>query len=124
MALIKLCLEPSTTFENLAILDFLRFQLCFRTLDYLCNGKSEISNVCNAVEGHCLQAMNIVDHHANGRFDWIISEHQSVSPSRETIFILSGICKRFTFVYPVIQHIVEELHQFFNLVHVALLNVL
>ena len=26
--------------------------------------KSEISNVCNAVEGHCFQAMKIVRHHA------------------------------------------------------------
>ena len=33
---------------------------CVKKLDYLCNCKSEISNVCNAVEGHCLQAMKIV----------------------------------------------------------------
>ena len=69
-------------------LDFPSFQLCFRTglrfntelkkLDYLCNGKSEIGNVCSSVEGHCLQAMKIVHHHANGRFDWLISEQQNV----------------------------------------------
>ena len=40
-------------------------------------------------------------HHANRRFDWLISEHQSVNPSREAISILSGKYKRFTFVQPV-----------------------
>ena len=44
------------------------------TLDYPCNSKSEISDVCNAVESHCLQAMKIVHHLANGHFDWSISE--------------------------------------------------
>ena len=74
---------------------------CVKKLDYVCNHKSEISDVCNAVEGHYLQAMKIVRHHANGRFDWWISGHQSVNPSREAISILSGKYKRFTFVYPV-----------------------
>ena len=64
-----------------------------KKLDYLCNYESEISNFCNAVERHCLQAMKIVHHHANGRFDWLIS--------REAISILSGEYKRFTFVHPV-----------------------
>ena len=41
----------------------------------VCNCKSEISNVCNTVEGHCLQAMKIVHHHANGCFGWLITEH-------------------------------------------------
>ena len=50
---------------------------------------SEISNVCNAVKGHCLQAIKIMHHHANGCFDWLISWHKSVNPSRETISILS-----------------------------------
>ena len=36
-------------------------------------------------------------HHANGRLDWLISEHQSVNPSIEAISILSGKYKRFTF---------------------------
>ena len=72
-----------------------------KKLDYQCNCKSEISNVCSAMEGHCLQAMKIVRHHANGRFHWLISEHQSVNPSREAISILSGKYKRFTFVHPV-----------------------
>ena len=45
--------------------------------------------------------MKIVRHHANGRFDWLISEHQSVNPSREAISILSGKYKRFAFVHPV-----------------------
>ena len=70
-------------------------------MDYLCNCKSEISNVCNAVEGHCLQAMKIVRHHANGLFDWLISGHQSDNPSRGAISILSGKYKRFAFVHPV-----------------------
>ena len=42
-------------------------------------------------------------HHANGRFDWLISGHQSVNPSREAISILSGKYKRCTFVHPVLQ---------------------
>ena len=62
---------------------------------------SEISNVCNMVEGHCIQPMKIVRDHANDRFDWLISGHQSVNPSREAIFILSGKYKRFTFVHSV-----------------------
>ena len=62
---------------------------------------SEISNVCNVVEGQCIQAMKIVRHHANDRFDWLISGHQSFNPSREAIFILSGKYKRFTFVHSV-----------------------
>ena len=70
-------------------------------MDYLCNSKSEISSVFHAVEGHCLQAMKIVHLHANGRFDWLISEHQSVNPSKEAISILYGKYKRFTFVHPV-----------------------
>ena len=66
--------------------------------------ESEISNVSNAVEGHCLQAIKIVHHHTNGRFDWLISEHQSINASREAISILSGKCKRFTFVHPVLYY--------------------
>ena len=62
--------------------------------DYLCNCKSQISD---AMEVHCLLAVKIVHHHANGRFDWLISGHQSVNPSREAI---SGKYKRFTFVHP------------------------
>ena len=72
-----------------------------KKLEYLCNSESEISNVCNAVEGHCFQAMKIVRHHANGRFDCLRSGQQSVNPSREAISILPGKCKRFTFVHPV-----------------------
>ena len=52
-------------------------------MDYLFKCKSEISDVCNAVEGHCLQAMKIVHDHANDRFDWLNSGHQSINPSRE-----------------------------------------
>ena len=35
----------------------------------------------------CLQAMKIVRHHANGRFDWLISGHQGVNPSSEKEFL-------------------------------------
>ena len=62
----------------------------------------EINNVCNTVEGHCLKTIKIVRHHANGRFDWLISGHQSVNLLRETVSILSVKYERFTFVYPVI----------------------
>ena len=43
-------------------------------------------------------------HHANGRFDWLISGHQSVNPTREAISILSGKYKRFTFVHHVVDN--------------------
>ena len=62
---------------------------CVKTLDYLCNCKSDRSNICKAVEGHCLQAMKIMHHYANGRFDWSISEQQCVNPPREATSILS-----------------------------------
>ena len=62
---------------------------------------SEIGNVCNPVEDHCVRAMKIVHHHANSSFDWLISGHQSLNPSREIISILSGKYKRFMFVHPV-----------------------
>ena len=51
------------------------------------------------MEAHCLPAVKIVHHHANGHFDWLIAGHQSVNPSREAISILSGKYKRFTFVH-------------------------
>ena len=51
---------------------------------------SEISNVCRAVEGDCLQVMKIVHHVASGRYDWLIFEHHSVHPLKEAISILSG----------------------------------
>ena len=65
------------------------------------NRPLEISTACNAVNSHCLQAIKIVHYHANGRFDWLISGHQSVNPSREAISILSGKYNGFTFVHPV-----------------------
>ena len=72
-------------------------------MDYLCNCKSEIGNVCNPVEDPCLGAMKAVHHHANDRFDWLISGHQSINPSREVISVLSsGKYKRFMFVHPVV----------------------
>ena len=72
-----------------------------KKLDYLGNCKSDTSNVCNVVEGHYLQAMNIVHHYANGCFDWLISGQQSINLWREAISILSGKYKRFAFVHPV-----------------------
>ena len=60
-----------------------------------------MSNICNPVEGHCLQAMKIVHHYANDCFDWLISGKQSVDPSSEAISILSGKYKRFALVHPV-----------------------
>ena len=72
-----------------------------KRMDYLCNHNSDIGNVCNVIKGHCIQAMKIVHHHANGRFDWSISGHQSINPSRK-VFILSEKYKRFTYVHPVL----------------------
>ena len=83
-------------------------------MDYLCNCKSEIGTVCNPVEDHCLRAMKIVHHHANGRFDWLISGHQSVDISREVISILSGKYKRFTFVDPVANSYFHVVGNFFE----------
>ena len=57
------------------------------------------------MEGHCLQAMKILDHHANGGLDWAISGHHSVNASREAISILYSRYKRFTFVHPVRFHL-------------------
>ena len=50
------------------------------------NCRSEICNVCNVVEGHCLQAMKIVHHYAKGYFDWLISGQQSVNPKSTGLF--------------------------------------
>ena len=74
---------------------------CVKKLNYLCNCKSEISNVCNAVESDGLQAMKIMHHHPNNYFDWLTAGQQNVGPSSEAISILSGKYKRFTFVHPV-----------------------
>ena len=88
---------------------------CVKKLDYPCNCKSELSIVCNVVKSHCLQAMKIVRHHANGRFDWLISGHQRVNPSREAISVLSGKYKTFTFVHPVLlaSIIIEKMMSFY-----------
>ena len=82
-----------------------------KRLDYLCDCKSEISNVCKVAEGHSLQTMKIVHHYANGYLDWIISGQQSVNPSREAISIPSGKFKRFKFVHPVDKAIETEIVQ-------------
>ena len=92
MAKIKLCLEPKIS-KTLQSCIFPVFSNVFKqvsdiklreqNMDYLYNCTSEISNVCNAVDGHCLQVQKIVDHHANDRFDWLRFRHQSISPSKE-----------------------------------------
>ena len=71
--------------------------------DVTLSAKIGLSLFCNVVEGHCLQAMKIVHHHANGCFDWLICGHQSINLSREAISILSGKFKRFTFLHSVIR---------------------
>ena len=68
-------------------------------MDYLCNCKSEIRAICNAVENHRLQAMKVVPRHASGHFDWLIHGCQGVNPSREAISVLPRKYKRFTFVH-------------------------
>ena len=59
------------------------------------NIKSEISNVCNAVELYYLQVMKIGIPHASSRFAWIVSGHQGVDPLRKVISILNGKLKGF-----------------------------
>ena len=83
-----------------------------KKLDYLCNCKSEMGNVCMTVEGHCLQAMTIVHHYASDCFDWLISGNQSVDPSREATSILCSKNKRFTFVRPVVRELILREKQF------------
>ena len=60
------------------------------------------------VEVHCLEVLKIVHHHANGCFDWLISDQQSVNPSREAISILSGKYKAFTSAHPVIATFIAQ----------------
>ena len=45
------------------------------------------------MKGHCLQAMKIVHHHANGCFDWLISGQQIGNRFREALSIISGNTK-------------------------------
>ena len=68
-------------------------------LDCFCHCKSEINNVCNAVES--LQVIKTVHHCANVRFDWLISRDQNVDPMREAITVLDWKYKRFPLVHPV-----------------------
>ena len=78
------------------------FQNRYQTLHYLGNCKSEISIVCRAVAGHCLQAIKIVHHHADGCYDWLLSGHQNVNLLREAISItVWKIQKIYVFVHPV-----------------------
>ena len=100
-ALSRICLVFSYVLEQVQ-------DVTLSEKNYLCNCKSEICNVCNTVEDHCLQVMKNVHHHANGCFDWLlISEHWGVNPSREAIFIVSGKYKRFMFVHPVVRGVLD-----------------
>ena len=83
-------------------------------MDYLCNCKLEIGNVCNSTEDHCLRAMKIVHHHANGRFDWLISGHQSVNPFERRNFYTVCQIQRFTFVHPVANSSFHVVGNFFE----------
>ena len=58
------------------------------------------------MKGQCVLPVKIVHQHANGRFDWLISRHQSVNPSRAVISILSGKYKRFPFVHAVLVNMI------------------
>ena len=51
--------------------------------------------------------MKIVRHYTNSCFDSLISGQQSVNPSREAIFILSGKYKTYAFVHPVQESIFD-----------------
>ena len=62
---------------------------------------TDIRNVCNVAESHCLKALKIVNQYANGCSDWLIPGLQSVNPSREAISVLFGKYKRFAFVHHV-----------------------
>ena len=99
-------------FEHFPILNFFSLWLSLEEVEDVtlteknwiisCNCKSEIINVCNPVEDHCLRAMQIVHHYANGCFDCLISAYQGVNPSREAISSQSGKYKRVTFVHAVV----------------------
>ena len=124
MALVRLCLEPKISKCSLSwirsVFSYVLKQVSYVTfsekkLDYLCNWKSEINNVCNMVEGHCLQAMKTVPHYANSCFDWLISGQQSDNPLREATSILSGKYKRFTFVRPVPKWVDKILHKHYKI---------
>ena len=53
------------------------------------------------------QTMKLVHHYANGCFDWLIPEQQSVNPLREEISTLYEKYKRFMFVHSVMFYIFE-----------------
>ena len=102
MVFIKLCLESEVSKCSLCwiypVFSYILEQVSYFTLsekklDDLCNCKSEISNVCNVVEGHCLQVIKIMYHYTNSCFDWLISGQQSVNPWGEAISICLGNTK-------------------------------
>ena len=57
---------------------------------------------CLQLRRWSLSPMKIVHHHANCRFDELISGHQSANPSREATSILSEKYRRLKFIHPVI----------------------
>ena len=83
--------------------------------------------VCRTIKRLCLQALKIMDHHANRYFDWLVPAQQSVSPLRELSCFSSGKDKglNFTFVYLVgglSSHAVKRLCNSFSLRKVVILK--
>ena len=61
--------------------------------------------ICNALEGHCPQAMKIGHSHVNDRLDYLISGHRSLNPSKEAISLFSRKYKRCKFVHRVLDRL-------------------
>ena len=72
--------------------------------DVTLSEKTGLSLLLQVRNKQCLQrggSSLFLGHYANDCFDWLISGQQSINSSREATSILSGKCKRFTFVLPV-----------------------
>ena len=93
-----LCSLQNQKFQNVPYHGFFQFSAIFQSV----------------VQSDCHQAITIVQHHANGCFDWLIYGQKSVNPSREAASALSWKYKRFTFVYQV--HIYDYVQKSFFLI--------
>ena len=51
--------------------------------------------------------MKIMHHYVDSCFEWLISGDQSVNPLMEATSILSGKYKRFAFVHPMVERVVD-----------------
>ena len=50
-----------------------------------------MGHVCNTVEGHCILAIIIAHHHANGRFDWLfLSSRASILREKQLLYYLGN----------------------------------